>query len=198
MENKLILHIGMPKTGTSAIQGFLYDNRDRLNKYNISYPDLIEDMTKRGYVVATRPEGRTKNGVSLNHFRSWDNMECISPAVITEWNVYTDLINSYLKDSSVIISDEDLWCQGNNYVLIRELKKICSNIEIIVYLRRQDLEIEAIWNQVVKRYGYCSLDFKDARERWENDRLVSYFEILSNIEKIVGLENMNIRVYEKS
>jgi hypothetical protein len=36
----LYLHIGMPKTGTTAIQNFLTDNAEALKKYGICYPDL--------------------------------------------------------------------------------------------------------------------------------------------------------------
>ena len=37
---KAYLHIGMPKTGTTAIQCFLRDNREELKKQGFCYPDF--------------------------------------------------------------------------------------------------------------------------------------------------------------
>lgn len=38
---KLFLHVGLPKTGTSAIQTSLFSNRDLLRKNGILYPDIM-------------------------------------------------------------------------------------------------------------------------------------------------------------
>lgn len=39
-KNKLILHIGTQKTGTSSLQTFLTKNRKILDKYGWSYPEF--------------------------------------------------------------------------------------------------------------------------------------------------------------
>ena len=38
MKKNLILHIGMGKTGTSALQDFFWENRARLKKSGLCYP----------------------------------------------------------------------------------------------------------------------------------------------------------------
>jgi len=38
MNKKLILHVGLPKTGSSALQNLLHSNRDELIQLNINYP----------------------------------------------------------------------------------------------------------------------------------------------------------------
>ncbi|MGM0767989.1 MAG: hypothetical protein ACQEV6_08185 [Pseudomonadota bacterium] len=43
---RVVLHIGAPKTGTSAIQYFLNTNRDRLQKYGIFYPPHSSDSNR--------------------------------------------------------------------------------------------------------------------------------------------------------
>lgn len=40
MSNILLIHIGMPKTGTTALQNFLLVNNDKLEKYGWCYPIL--------------------------------------------------------------------------------------------------------------------------------------------------------------
>ena len=45
MVNKILLfHIGMPKTGTTAIQKFLYQNEKNLKAYGWCYPNLKEEL----------------------------------------------------------------------------------------------------------------------------------------------------------
>ena len=39
-KKKFVLHIGMNKTGTSAIQTFLFKNRKELAKKGINYPNI--------------------------------------------------------------------------------------------------------------------------------------------------------------
>lgn len=197
MANKLIVHIGMPKTGTSAIQNFLFTNQEKLKEYGYCYPDLVSEMNKAGYNILCREEGWGKNGVALSIFRSWTNHFDINEAYKDAWPIFANILSKHIKKYNVIISDEDLWCQGNIYAILGKLKQICPDMEIVAYLRRQDLEVEACWNQVVKRYGYCTTPFSVAKERWINERVLKYPELLSGFENIVGIEQLKLRVYEK-
>lgn len=49
--SKTLLHIGFHKTGTTALQWFLANNRERLNNFGISYPDF------RDFDASVREEG---------------------------------------------------------------------------------------------------------------------------------------------
>ena len=61
-KNKLIIHIGTPKTGTTAIQQFLSENELLLNEVGFSYPtiqkakfkyingSILDDYIINGYV----------------------------------------------------------------------------------------------------------------------------------------------------
>ena len=44
MANRIILHVGVPKTGTTALQSFLYFNEDNLEKHGFCYPHLLEEL----------------------------------------------------------------------------------------------------------------------------------------------------------
>ena len=44
MSNELVFHIGMPKTGSTALQRFLYENGDVLKQYRWSYPNLKNEL----------------------------------------------------------------------------------------------------------------------------------------------------------
>ncbi|MBR1598061.1 MAG: hypothetical protein IJ661_04000 [Lachnospiraceae bacterium] len=61
-DNTLYLHIGMPKSGTSAIQTFLYKNNEKLKSYGYEYPDLKGELINK---FDYREDLREKNGSVL-------------------------------------------------------------------------------------------------------------------------------------
>ncbi|MCR5100112.1 MAG: hypothetical protein K6B41_02005, partial [Butyrivibrio sp.] len=96
--NKIVFHIGTPKTGTTAIQRFLYDNRIALNDCGWSYPDLYLKVDKVGHF-----NGTIRNG---NIFNAEQN-------AITNrgelWDGICKYLGELVKDKNIIISDEDFY-----------------------------------------------------------------------------------------
>lgn len=43
LENTLLLHIGTPKTGTTALQKFLSENSEELKKQGWDFPDMLKE-----------------------------------------------------------------------------------------------------------------------------------------------------------
>jgi len=131
---KLFLHIGYPKTGTSAIQAFLVKNKEQLKKQGCLYPQ-------------TGRLGHAHYGVSsafgLGRHSAAD--ASITPAKIQA------LLDSELKQSdctSLILSSE-------NFILSKNPKVIGDtfsdfDIHPIVYLRRHDDWFESAYNQSVR------------------------------------------------
>ena len=46
---KALIHIGLPKTGSTALQISLYNSRDNLLNHGVLYPDL--GHTQHGYIA---------------------------------------------------------------------------------------------------------------------------------------------------
>lgn len=61
MSNELVFHIGMPKTGSTAIQRFLYENDNALKQYGWLYPDLRNELFHD-------PQFRFLKEKTANHF----------------------------------------------------------------------------------------------------------------------------------
>lgn len=193
---QLIIHIGTPKTGTSAIQRFLYENNNVLKGGGWCYPDLVADMEAKGIAFPIDEGEKCKNGVVGYKFVKGCKGHCIDTKC-EEWEIYCGLLISYLQNYNVILSEESIWW-WNTVDFLSQLKKVFPNIKIIVYLRRQDRYIESDWNQRVKRYAYNSLNFKENVAQRQNDSIFNYLKKLREIEDILGIENMIVRVYEKA
>ena len=175
MKNKLILHIGSPKTGTTAIQKFLYCNKELLRNENYLYPKIQDLMYPS--INASPLQRYINNGVADTRCSGWKDF----------WNK----VRKHLKYSNVILSWEDMFCY-NTEEFFSAVKKEYDNIKIIVYIRRQDRYLESIWNQMVKYDPYITIDFN----RFQIDFKYKYK--LDSLSKIFGKQNIIVRVYENS
>lgn len=146
MKNTLIIHIGYGKTGTSAIQSFLTQNRRTLSKYNVYYPDLGRDRTHAHHEFATaaRPIKDTGYDSGLTSF------EFIRKLALELENRAEEIIVL----SSEIFSGEIVFSN------LQPLKKLFHHIKIVAYVRRQDQLIMSSYQQWVKD-GTYHIDFSD-------------------------------------
>ena len=152
------LHIGTMKTGTSAIQRLLYYNNDVLEKYGYNYPDLNQGFPQN-YIA--------RNG----HFLVWrssnaDEQKRREEELDFRKKYFDQIKKLSQKYSNIILSDEVIWRCSNHFPhywedLLEGFHKIDCEVKIIVYLRRQDLMIQSIWNQFVKANTFNSTDFMD-------------------------------------
>ena len=188
MSNTLFLHIGTGKTGSTALQNFLYKNSRVLERNGWCYPDICSLLPEH---VQTPFESNIANG--KNFFCITETLDMKS----SNWVESVKVLKEKLKDSNVILSAEWIW-EIDCEVFVEEMKKICDDIKILVYLRRQDLLYEAYWNQSVK---YTTCEYRDIMtafdEQWQYFDIYNYYDRLTNISKIVGKENVIVRVYEK-
>ncbi len=204
MTPRLTVHIGAIKTGSSAIQEFLRDNREELHRAGIVIPDehltLTEvvtggqvryfderqhlTMSEGGHELAARidsllgPEDARQVIVSAENLSEGDNA-----TEATEW--FTDVVDKY-------------------------------NTKVIVYLRRQDEVLLSAWRQweakiepdlwswLLRRIGALG-NWQILLERWERvvgrDRLcVRLYEagrlvsgdVVADFERVVGTEDITL------
>ncbi len=158
----LYLHIGMPKTGTTALQHFLDASRDDL-------------MRTHGFFY---PEGAVPTYQHVSLVKSM-----VAP--VFNWAKFNDRIGSFDVDNylkalistcrlnrcdSVILSSEYFWAapamqagldhhldNEENRSFLEDFVKLCkvhldhfSPVKIIVYLRRQDYWFDSFFNEQLK------------------------------------------------
>lgn len=183
----IYLHIGMPKTGTSALQLFLPGNQELLNARGYCYPQM---------------PFRFKNiGIRRNaHFLTlWQEKET-APEWEKGFQVVAEAAEQY---ENVILSDENIWTrqreEGFWENVLPRLSETGADVRVIVYLRRQDEQFESNWNQKVKdkkrRMRRSFKEFYDDEGYLEMP--FHYDELLDAMSSRIGRERIIVRVYEK-
>ncbi len=167
---KLYLHIGQPKTGTSAIQAFLNYNREiLLKKYRILYPRYEPDYG----------EGLQHNQIEIFEMARNTSEYSACAQMLGLWVSYCR--KNQLK--SLVISNEAFFSWDNWSKILFELTE-CLNVEVIVivYLRRQDKWIESAWKQWAhKKSDFSSIQDFIKKRRFNWNRIIglwlNYFPI---------------------
>lgn len=179
---KLYLHVGMPKTGTSALQLFFAKNRERLYEDGICYPEL--DAPVR---VEEKPRRFGGNAIDFVVFsREVEDMS-------KETRQFFEDICKKLQDcdKDILLSYEGLF--GCNVKVYKNFKDRGFDVKVIVYLRRQDLWGESAWNQEVKKGDYTNSCFEYVQKK---DYVCDYYKKLTEIAAVVGKDNIIVSVYE--
>ncbi len=187
------LHIGMPKTGTTAIQNFLSDNSEALKKHGICFPDFGLRYSRVGL---------PRNGHFLVKVKMSDSGNLCEDAAYADYqsvlNRLEDLSHHY---DQIILSDEDLWRSKRELPefwcrLKKDLKNQGLDLCILVYLRRQDNFVQSIYRQKVKRFK-TTLSFHDFLEDFDRVYPLDYYSYMAMLSNCVGKENLMIRIYER-
>lgn len=192
---RLYLHIGTPKTGTTAIQNFLPLNKKLLEEKGFCFPDF-------GYRFYGVNQYRNAHFMVHRKICKPEREAEIRKAEDERFYEGLDRIKE-LADffPNIIMSDENIWNGYKNrenfwQVLKSALSERGIDLKVIVYLRRQDLVVESYYAQRVK------IKVSDEFENYLDSEDIAYFKLdyytqLKEIEQAIGKENIIVRVYEK-
>lgn len=191
----LYLHIGTPKTGTTALQNFLPANEEVLEQHGICYPDF-------GFRYAGL--GVHRNGhflVTCNYKDEFGNR--VPEKEEADYQEGLRKLEEVGKRfPKIILSDEGIWKQSitdrENFWerLNKDLKRIGFDIKIVVYFRCQNLFVQSHWAQKIKEGG--KYDFHEYLESPVfTEYPLDYYEYMHMLASIFGKEALIIRVFEK-
>ncbi len=186
----LYLHFGLPKTGTTSIQRFMSENRDKLADMGICYP--LFDFRYRG-------RGKYRNLIFLTA-PSVDSPPQSKEKLREEKNkihqTISELAETYPK---ILLSDESVWNRiAPDTHRWKSMKRFADkhqmNVKIIVYVRTQDQFVESLWRQK------CKMEFETPS--WDPYSYISiknldYYKTLNTIANVYGKENIIVRRFGK-
>ena len=134
----LIIHIGSPKAGSSALQNFMLNNRKALEKLGFHYPE----------------HGIDKNGISGGHGQLWVTLREGdvegAEALLEKW-----LNHARKKGLKLVLSSESFFNQSEHLAkLFHESFQIPpQDIRVIAFVRAPIDYLMGNHNQGIKRHG---------------------------------------------
>ena len=172
--NRLVLHVGLHKTGTTAIQRFLFNNRSHLHAQGVQY------------LATGIPEGRASWG---QHGLAWALKRGGDPEGL--WAQAKREANA----SAALVSSEEFAFVRQPKLFDPVLSAFSEwRIEVVCYLRRQDQMLESIYNHHVKACGETASIMEFAKRVWHR---LEYAEFLKGILQVCGKNCLTVRAYER-
>lgn len=191
----IYLHIGLMKTGTSALQSFLYNNKTLLSNKGLYYPWL-----------EIEPENKKVMHGNLSYFFMINAQSKAIPKKIFTCNT-NEAQDIYKKQCEerlfphipasakrIILSSEIMssYARPTLPLFYRLLNDYGFEVKLLVYIRPMVEWITSVWAEVVKEKNFHSPDLHTYLLKDHN----SIQEIINLIEEF-GKENVIVRPYEK-
>jgi len=193
----LILHIGTEKTGTTTIQEFLHLNRNLLAKYEVYFPKSIGMRNHRPLATWCLSDNRNDIFLRMNNLTETKQREKWKEEFINKFEEELSGLNPGIN--RVIVSSEHFSSLLNQPVEIETLKQFFDNwfknIQVIVYLRRQDFLIVSRFSTAC-RAGIVSDNLLPNPATLPT--FVNYQKLLNKWSGTFGKENICPVVFEKS
>lgn len=176
MKNKLLLHIGSHKTGSTYIQKSLNNIENKLNDIDFTY-------------FCITPLGiRTKE----SNCNSWFNIDFMGSAIKFDIDetLYKSIINT--KQKNMIISAEELFWLNDSISIskfVTKLYEIFSEIKIICYLRDPAYQFDSHLSQ-----SFRSPDSYARKFFFDNEIMqhISYSQISNSITYLDYNKKLNL------
>ncbi len=189
----IYLHIGLPKTGTSSIQYFMWapENRALLEQHGICYPEMgfryrMVSKYRNAHFLLRTPGSMDE---SDKHYKDYE----------TGLDKVSELAAKYDK---ILLFDEAIWAGSLNRDnfwprLKNDLDERGLDIRIIVYFRRQDQWVESLYAQKIKSGMTCKSFSDYLQQMREVHYPVDFCAYLDMLSDIFGKEALVPRVFER-
>lgn len=190
----LHIHIGTPKTATTAIQFFCMENAEKLAKEGYCYPIFpfeypgTNKSHNGSFLLGVLKDKEGKRNTEQEECNFREGMDIVKKL--------------FLEYDHIILSNEAIWRKADTAkkdfweVMVQEAKDAEFQIHVIVYLRRQDKYFISNWNQRIKRM--CSKEtIEEYTESVDRQRL-DYYGKLERLAAAVGKEHITVRRFDSS
>ncbi|MEI7453129.1 MAG: hypothetical protein WCK04_02740 [Actinomycetes bacterium] len=188
---QILLHIGVHKTGTTAIQDAFARNRGLLTTLGVSYPGTGQAHRNLASSVMQRPLGWRTGGAQLPDPELW-----------------SDFLDEAKKFEGITVCSSEFFAESTDDVAQRIVDQIgINNVHVVITLRNFGKILPSAWQQILKsgyEFGYVHwltnvLSGTDLEPKsqvfWTRHR---HDEVVTRWAKIVGPKKVTVVVVDDS
>lgn len=187
MRTKLVIHIGTFKTGSTSIQNFLEFNRSyHLSRYGLYYPRTdVKPFPK------ARKHSHLLPAVISEHQRAQghDISEAPTPSVIIA-QLTDEIVQAQAR--TAVLSAEGLSSPSQRIAESYAPFGEHFDVQVLVFLRRQDLFVESLHNQFVRDSHNETRTLEEFVQSADIRAFLDYRAILKHWEKAFGRESITV------
>ncbi len=197
MTKTVFLHAGRAKTGTSAIQQFLELNEERLLERGYQYVRTGRHFSTHHPLVWCLHEKACKDGAG-RYWKHARNYAVLSGSAEEYWQELRREI-AVSDHPNFIISSEEFGVVLDLEPVFRQLAELTRDLRlrVVVYLRRQDEFLQAVYAEAVKGYPSYSGDFWQFVSPILKVGGADHRKFLGIVEECLGPGSVIPRIYEK-
>lgn len=189
------LHIGTPKTGTTALQNFLMTNSAVLERHGLYFPDF--GFRYRGINCA-----RNGHFLVTTNYHDADGNRILEKERADYESGLLQLKEAAKTHDRILLTDEAIYnaARKSHPDIYSRLKSDLTHagigLKIIIYLRRQDLFTRSHWAQKVK-IGWRKDFHEYLKSPFMREYPLNYYEYINELANCVGKDALIIRPYER-
>jgi hypothetical protein len=196
---RIILHIGAEKTGSTTIQEFLWLNRELLKSHGVYFPGS-ERLRNHSYLAVNALEEANSNKWRRNFANLVNDDAKISNTVKPVLNRQDQIILDAPLNSirTVIYSSEHLHSQLQSQEDVNALMRVlpsCASYKIILYIRRQDLTALSLYSTFLKGGGVGEFRFPSPANRSMPYRY-NYLQGVELWSSVFGRAALTVRLFD--
>lgn len=186
----IVVHVGMSKTGTSTIQFFLRDNRERLGELGVLVPESPGKGRHTRFGQFLRPEAELAKTIEWSRQK---NQDVVAFRRKFRKQLFAEI--DARGTGRLLLTDEALF--GGSAPTLRRLGAFTGRLgrttRLVVYLRRQDAHLISRYQQLVK-VGWVARIGDWARGDMSD--LYDYRARLGRFERLASPDEVVVRRFE--
>jgi hypothetical protein len=187
---RILLHIGLMKTGTTALQETLYENREQLLTQGVLYPSSNVFQSRHVQLVWSCVTDQLGSFAKAK-YAGTTTSDCIQ-------DIQDELQSSGATTCIISAEDFSLYEPGRFAPIIDAFR---ADLMVIVYLRRQTEMIESMYKQLLKGMGITERFDEFLEKAIEGARAgaspLDYNHFLRSWSELVGADRLVVRVYDR-
>ncbi len=199
MQRQVILHIGLPKTGSTTIQQFIHANRRVLADQGFAYLKSLGQPNNTGLVLHCRNFGRGASERRSLRYRKNIRSEAdlIGYRRKLEAELAAEVAALPSSQETILMSCE--LCARLQDSEVRRLQQllapVASSVRILLYLRGQDDVIRSAYTTTL-RVGH-SVSFATWVRKEAGMLMYRYADLIARWSDVFGGEALNVRLFRK-